>query len=293
MHHSVKQDSNKDSGMTDIGISMNDQEFQILSSLVYDKYGIHLVPEKRTMIAVRLQKTLRNLDLPTFTMYYKYLLADTNGDALTEFVNRITTNHTFFYRENEHFDFLVRRALPDILGKLQKERNHDVRVWSAGCSSGEEPYTLAMLMLEYFGSQYGMWDVGVLATDISEKVLKIARTGVYSNERIASLPATLRSKYFRQITEDDWEISKQVKGEVLFRRFNLMNEQFPFKKPFHVIFCRNVMIYFDQPTRDALIEKFYHALTPGGYLFVGHSETLGRSHTLFEYIMPAVYKRCT
>jgi chemotaxis protein methyltransferase CheR len=286
--------------------SLTEREYEALRTFVYHRFGIHLTDEKQTMVAVRLQKILKQHGLPSFASYHKLLQTDTSGALLTELVNHITTNHTFFYREHSHFDFFVQRALPELSAMLRQQQRNDLRIWSAGCSSGEEPYTLAMLMMEYFGGQYSHWDAGVLATDISEKVLNIARAGLYSAEQIRALPTVLRHKYFQaaeleylvknspnvQGHDTLWRVRPHVQKEVLFRHLNLMREQFPFKRPMQVIFCRNVMIYFDQATRAALIERFFHALEPGGYLFIGHAETLGRQRNgIFDYIMPAVYQK--
>ncbi|MDQ1266048.1 MAG: chemotaxis protein methyltransferase CheR, partial [Bacteroidota bacterium] len=203
---------------------------------------------------------------------------------------KISTNHTFFNRENDHFDFFFKYALPEVVGKHKSSRSSDIRVWSAGCSSGEEPYMLVMLMLEYFGKEYPLWDAGVLATDISEKALGIARTAVYAEERVRQLPPNFMKKYFRK-KGDEYEVIEDVRKEVTYRKFNLMTDVFPFKKKFDIIFCRNVMIYFDPPTRDALVERFRQSLDTGGFLFIGHSETISRSNNNYEYIMPALYRK--
>ncbi len=159
----------------------------------------------------------------------------------------------------------------------------------AGCSTCEEPYTLIMLMMEFFGLDYVNWDGGILATDISERVLTVGRRGVYPVDRVAQAPKIFQERYFRRQGEE-MAVKDRIKNEVVIRRFNLMNT-FPFKKPFQVIFCRNVMIYFDKETRDNLIRKFHAALEPGGYLFVGHSETVSRDSGLFAYVQPALYKK--
>ena len=150
---------------------------------------------------------------------------------------------------------------------------------------------LAMLLLEFFGKEYASWSGGVLATDISEQVLARADEGIYSKEHIDNLPPDFVRRYFRPKEKDCWQVIDQLRKEVTFRRFNLMNQRFPFKKPFQIVFCRNVMIYFDRQTRDDLVRRFHDFIEPGGYFFIGHSETLGREQTLFRYLMPAVYQR--
>lgn len=204
------------------------------------------------------------------------------------FIERITTNHTFFMREVDHFNFFREKVLPYLCKVV---RNKDLRIWSAGCSSGEEPYTLAMIIDEYFGNQKIWWDSQILATDISNKVLNKAVQGVYSNAALESLPSLWKLNYLNKIDKDKYEFKDNIKKEVIFRKFNLMEERFPFKNKFHVIFCRNVMIYFDEQTKIDLINKFYDSLELGGYLFIGHSESFARNETKFQYIAPAIYRK--
>jgi chemotaxis protein methyltransferase CheR len=274
-----------------LAIHLSESEFEKLSALVYDRFGIYLPPEKRTMVNVRLQKVLKRMGLQSFGEYYKHLTASPDSESLIEFANHITTNHTFFFREKDHFEYFSNTVLPEITTRLKQQNDLDLRVWSAGCSSGEEAYMLAMLMIEFFGSQYNQWKSGVLATDISERALATAVTGVYTKERIGLLPEEYKRKYFQALPEEQLRVKEHVQRDVVFRKLNLMNEKLPFKKLFHVIFCRNVMIYFDKPTRDALVDRFYNALAPGGYLFIGHSETITRTASQFRYVMPALYQK--
>ncbi|MCS6808011.1 MAG: protein-glutamate O-methyltransferase CheR [Bacteroidota bacterium] len=274
-----------------VAVPLQECEFEKLRRLVHERFGIVLPTEKRTMVAVRLQKVLRRMHLRSFRQYYEYLVQSHDYQALIEFANAITINHTFFFREKEHFDMLVRNVLPEMSVKLKRHYDMDFRVWCAGCSSGEEAYTLSMVMQEFWGSEYVYWQAGVLATDISEKVLSIAMQGIYDEERVALVPPEYKAKYFQRLRNGYWQVKPIVRHDVLFRKFNLMNQHFPFKKPFHVIFCRNVMIYFDKPTRDALVQRFYDVLTPGGYLFIGHAETIDRSKSAFEYLAPAFYRK--
>jgi len=169
--------------------------------------------------------------------------------------------------------------------------DHDLRIWSAGCSSGEEPYTLAMIIDKYFGQAKKFWDTKVLATDISDEMLIKARKGLYKEEQVASLPNDFRLNYVKKIDRNCDMITDRLKEEVIFRKFNLMSNSFPFKKKFHVIFCRNVMIYFDNKTKMELVDKFYECMEPGGTLFIGHSESLVREQTRFKYVLPAIYRK--
>ncbi len=272
-------------------MKMTDREFRQLRELVYERLGINLTGKKRSMLIGRLQKLLRTSSFKNFQDYYEYLVNDSSMTAMTELINRVTTNYSFFYRGKSHFEFFVQSALPEVVASLKRQNSRDLRVWTAGCSTGEEPYMLAILMREFFGNGYGMWDGGILATDISEKVLNFALEGVYPEDRTKEIPVQLKHKYFNKLTDGQLAIRESIKREVIFRKFNLKNTNYPFKKPFQIIFCRNVMIYFDKQTRDTLLHRFYETTEPDGYLFIGHSETLGREQNLYKYIMPAVYRR--
>ena len=272
-------------------MTISDQEFTRLRDLIQHRFGINLTDQKRSLLVGRLQKLMRKLNLTTFSQYYEYLVADKSEQALGELVDLISTNHTYFNREKDHFDFFYETALPAVVNRLKQQNRKDLRIWCAGCSTGEEPYTLLMLMMEFFGNDYRNWDAGILATDISDRALTIARQGVYSMDRVLQLPEHLRRKYFTSTRDGDMAVADQLKREATFRRFNLMNSTFPFKKQFQMIFCRNVMIYFDQPTREALVSRYHQFTEPGGYLFIGHSETLGRNQTLYKYLKPALYQK--
>ena len=271
-------------------MAISDQEFEALRSLIYQRFGINLTDQKRSLLVGRLQKLLRTNGFSTFEEYYAFLQRDGSGQALSDLINLISTNYTYFNREKDHFDFFYQTALPTVVKRLRQQNRKDLRIWCAGCSTGEEPYTLLMLMAEFLGQDYRNWDAGILATDISERVLSVARSGIYPEDRVRQVPEQLR-KYFVKRPDGQSAIRDDLRREATFRRFNLMNNQFPFKKPFQIIFCRNVMIYFDQPTRDALVRRFYQATEPGGYLFIGHSETLGRNHDLYRYLIPAAYQK--
>lgn len=277
--------------MLNQALTISDQEFRLIRDLVYERFGINLTEQKRSLVVGRLQKLLRNEGFANFKEYYESLVADGSGAALDKLVNRISTNYTYFNREQAHFDFFRQEVLPPLVAAQRHGGEKDLRIWSAGCSSGEEPYYLAILMLEHLGGEYPAWRAGVLATDISDQALGKARQGIYDQDQIAKLPVTLRNKYFSRLDNGGWQVCEKLRREVTFRRFNLMNHRFCFKKNFQVIFCRNVMIYFDGATRQALVRRYHQCLEPGGYLFIGHSETLGREQGDFQYIMPAVYRR--
>ena len=268
-------------------------EFQKLAEYIQRNYGIYLKKEKMALITGRLGNVLLAKNMKNFSEYFAYIISDQSGQAAVELMNKITTNHTFFMREEEHFSYLQNVALP-YLTKSVKDK--DLRIWSAGCSSGEEPYTIAMILDDYFGKDKIWWDTKVLATDISSNVLEEARKGQYTNEDIAHLPPQWRQKYFNCImsgsdSRECAELCQKIRNEVIFRKFNLMESVFPFKRKFHVIFCRNVMIYFDTETKKRLVDKLYDLTEDGGFLFIGHSESLNREQTRYKYIMPALYRK--
>ncbi len=272
-------------------VSLSDKDFQTIRQLVYSKVGINLTPAKRNLVIGRLRSILRKRKFASFPDYVEYLKTDRTGKAIVELTDRISTNYTFFYREKEHFEYFSSHVLPELIGAPELSRQKDLRVWCAGCSSGEESYMLQILMIEGLGDRFGRWKAGLLATDISGEALAKAKKGIYTVDQVATVPEALRKKYFKQTEGDHREVIEAVKKEVTHRKFNLMNRTFPFRNPFHVIFCRNVMIYFDRETRDRLIGGFSNALVPGGYLFVGHSESILRNQDDLEYVKPAVYRR--
>ena len=269
-------------------IEITDKEFSQFSAYIKKYYGINLKNEKKVMFIGRLQNVLLEAGCNSFAEYYEHIITDITGQAAITLIDKITTNHTFFMREADHFKFFQDKVLPFL--KLSV-RDKDLRIWCAASSSGEEAYTIAMIIDEFFGYDKLMWDKKILATDISESVLDIAERGIYSSERIKPLPIQWKQNYFRKFDEDNWIVNSMIKNEVIFRKFNLMENIFPFKRKLHVIFCRNVMIYFDNDTKDRLIRKFYDSLESGGYLFLGHSETINRIGSDFEYVMPSVYRK--
>lgn len=268
-------------------LEFSDKEFNTLRSHIKQKYGISLSNEKKPLVYSRLRSSVLEMGLSSFSEYYERLIADKTGKIANDFINRISTNHTYFMREKDHFDYFTRVTLPEI----EKSSRNDVRLWCAASSSGEEPYTLQILMKEYFENK-GSWDTSMIASDVSVKVLNIAYAGIYSKEALSAMPGAWVKKYFDDYDAQSCKVKDFVRKEVLFRRINLMDEKLDsiFSKKLHTIFCRNVMIYFDEETRDKLVEKMYNMLEAGGYLFIGHSERLSMS-TKFEYIMPAVYKK--
>lgn len=250
-------------------------------------YGVNL-KDKHTLIEGRLQSLVQEKGCASISAYVSQVLNKESSEEILNLVNRLTTNHTFFLREKEHFDYLKGSILPELEKKI---KDRDLRIWSAGCSSGEEPYTVAMVLSDYFGFRKQEWDTKILATDISAKALERAVEGIYLNESLGDIPPLWKKLYLQRIDEQFSAISDKIKDEVVFRFFNLMEPVFPFKRKFHVIFCRNVMIYFEPETKVQLIDKFYNHLEPGGYLLIGHSESIDRNRSKLQYMRPAIYRK--
>jgi len=269
-------------------ITITEKEFAQLSGYIKGNYGINLKEEKKMLVIGRLHNELAEHNFESFSQYYQYIISDKSGRAVSTLVNKITTNHTYFMRENNHFDYLRERILPYLKDTV---KDRDLRIWSAGCSSGEEAYTIAMILNDFFQREKLWWDKKLLATDISDKVLDIARKGVYHKDQIAPLPDKWKNDYIKKYNEESFIFLDKIKNEIIYRKFNLMENVFPFKKKFHVIFCRNVMIYFDNNTKRELVRKFYDNMDCGGYLFIGHSESLNGENMGFKYVMPSVYRK--
>ena len=270
---------------------ITDQEYDLIRHLVYKRFGIHLGQSKRSLVISRLHKVLKEKNFRNFRDYYDYILTDTSGEALSTLIDQISTNHTYFYREEAHFQFMRDFVLPELLPRLEAQGQREIRIWSAGCSSGDEPFTLGIVLLDYLNHRRLGWKVAILATDISERALSIARKGIYTRDQIARLPRQQREKYFKPKDQNLFQVKDVLKNLVLYRRLNLMREYYPFKKKFHSIWCRNVMIYFDRQTRMDLVRKFHNYLDHDGYLFIGHSESLTNCSRLFQYVQPAVYRK--
>ncbi len=278
-------------------VELTEREYRQISRLVLDHTGILLANEKQALIVSRLNKLLRRLRMDSFSEYLAHVRADESGRALSELVDRISTNFSYFYRESEHFEFFGRTALRELVERAELRSREGgsrdgkrLKIWVAGCATGEEAYLLAMLLNEHFGSRIAEWDARVLATDISHGALAVAAEGRFPANKLSRLPATYRKRYFKTTSSGDWSVAGELRSLVLFRRLNLVREDYPFQGRFDAIFCRNVMIYFDRPVRSALIRRFHECTHPGAYLFIGQSESLGRA-TSFLRVRPSVYKR--
>ena len=261
-------------------------QFAEISRIVTDVSGIQLPPGKEGLVQSRLMRRVRQLGVRSFDAYLARVRDDASGRERAEMIDLLTTNKTSFFRESAHFDFLRDTVIPAFTGTLG-----GLRLWSAGCSSGEEPYTLAMVLRETLSDVEGrgLSMPRVLATDLSHRVLEQAVRGMYTAVQMADLPDALRRRYFVE-DEGGWSVSPALRSLVRFAGLNLLGP-WPMQGPFHAIFCRNVMIYFDKPTQQALVARYHDLLAPGGYLFVGHSESLTALAHDFTYVRPAVYQK--
>ncbi len=269
-------------------VAITEKEFMQFAEYIKANYGIHLKADKQSLVAGRLNSVLLSNNFNSLSEYLDYVVSDKTGQAVVTLLDKITTNHTFFMREVDHFHYFRDKVLPTLVRTV---KDKDLRIWSAACSSGEEPYTLAMIIDEFLGKEKMWWDTKILATDISSNVLDIAKNGVYSKERVAALPASWKLNYLKELDSENTILTEKVRNEVIYRKLNLMDSVFPFKRKFHVIFCRNVMIYFDNNTKNELVNKLYDLTEYGGYLFIGHSESLNRNDTRYKYVIPAVYRK--
>lgn len=275
--------------------AMSDGLFQRFAQLIYDVAGIQLSEQKKTLVMTRLQKRVRELELNGYEEYFQHIHDDENEFVVM--LNSITTNTTKFFRENHHFEFLKNTLLPQLLQQRQSCR--ELRIWSAGCSTGEEPYTIAISLFEKLKTISGNsrndpcrgWDIKILATDISTKVLNTAQTGSYSGDALCNdLPESILKAYFERDSANRYVVKDFVKQLIRFRRLNFKEQAYPFKKSFDVIFCRNVMIYFDEAMKQHVLTRFHQHLAPHGHLFLGHSETMF-GNRLFSPVYITVYRK--
>lgn len=272
-----------------IDIQLGDSEFNFIRTVVEKNAGIILAPTKRQLVQSRLAKRIRELGLKTFADYCE-LVRNGGPEELVALINAITTNVTSFFREIHHFESLANVMLPEALGR--NERSRRLRIWSAGCSSGEEPYSIAMTVAETMRNARG-WDAKILATDIDSEILNTAARGEYQSERLQGISEERRQRWLVAGTGERAgvvRIKPELQAMITFRTLNLMGD-WPMKGPFDVIFCRNVMIYFDQPTRERLLMRYAQLLVDGGYICLGHSESIHMQHGQFKLVGRTIYKK--
>ena len=265
-------------------MTISDADFAKLVRFVQSNYGIDL-SQKRQLITGRLSASIRQKGYSNFSDFISNLLKTKDETEITLLLDKLTTNYTFFMREQDHLDYFRKTIIPDIVRRHQKDKT--LAIWSAGCSSGEEPYNITMYLFDYLGAEAKRWDTRLLATDISSKALAAARRGVY--ELPDTIPPDWKKKYFVPQSGGRYVVAPAVKDNVIFQTFNLM-DPIKFRRKFDVIFCRNVMIYFDQPTKDALVQRFYDATVPGGYLLISYSENLSQN-TPYRRLATATFQK--
>ena len=266
-------------------LKLSEEMFDKLTYYVRANYGINL-ETKCTLVEGRLSQPALARGYRDLDEYVKAVFDDQTGVEMISVVNRITTNHTFFMREPEHFKFLANVIMPYIESSVEDK---DMRIWCAGCSTGQEAYSLAMTINDYFGHRKGGWDTTILATDINTEALQTAKEAIYPPDALQGLTEERLDRYFIKLPNGSYRVCDSLRSEVCFKRFNLM-EPIVYKKPFDLISCRNVTIYFDTATKDALIERFYDCTKKGGYLFIGHAENVSRN-SRYGYVQPATYRK--
>jgi chemotaxis protein methyltransferase CheR len=273
--------------------SICSRDYARLCELIYTQAGIHLGPDKKTMLEVRIKRRLRHLSLHSYGLYCDYLFGrEGMREEIVHLIDAVTTNKTDFFREPRHFDFLTQRVLPQFAAGNVVGR--PFLIWSAGCSTGEEPYTMAMVLNEYAEANPG-FRFRILASDICTTVLEKAESGVYAMEDLKPVPPALRRKYFlrsRDRSSDRIRVAPELRRTVEFRRLNFMDADYGLSEKPDAIFCRNVIIYFDRPTQENILKKLSRCLPRGGYMFVGHSETLHDMSLPLAPVAPALYRRC-
>jgi chemotaxis protein methyltransferase CheR len=272
---------------------LKEKEFETIRKLVKEKTGISLGLHKRDLVVSRLARRLRALNLSSFSSYIEVLESPSGSDELVQMINRITTNKTEFFRENHHFEFLKNQALPEVVAGAAGTGGLKLRAWSAGCSSGEEPFSIGLTLLEFFANQPG-GDLKLLASDLDTTMLAKASAGIYEAAAMEPVPKGLLHKYFDRVRQDGelfYRVRKELRSLITFRKFNLMHPTYPFKVQLDFIFCRNVLIYFDPDDKVDILTKFHQVLKPGGYIFVGHSESLMMVKDLFRYKANTVYQK--
>lgn len=267
--------------------SISEQDFLKLVLFVKKGFGIDL-HGKKFMVESRLVNYVQDCGFKDFDEYFAMLFSDTSDREVANLINKLTTNHTYFMREPEHFEHFEKVLLPEL---EKRKKDHDLRIWSAGCSFGNEPYNLAMCIDDYFGFRQANWDLKILATDISFNALRSAQRGMYTEQSLNNIPDEWRSKYFIPMQHGLCKVTDKIRNNVIFKYHNLMDE-INFKKDFDLIVCRNVMIYFDDETKSKLCRKFYKVTAEGGYLYIGHAESAPEDMP-YKKLLSAVYRKET
>lgn len=276
-------------------INIEDKEFNYLKDIIYQKTGIALASHKKIMLQSRLNVRLRTTGIHNFVDYVKKLQTDKSffEKEVLEIINRVTTNKTDFYRENHHFEYLKNTFLPKMEEQAKLSFKKKIRIWCSASSTGEEPYTIAFTLLDYFQDKPG-WDLKIIATDIDTNVLSIAEKGSYKEERISPIKNEIRNKYFLTVSDGktkEFQVKPNVKGLIEFKKLNLLESPYSFKESFDLIFCRNVIIYFDKQTQIKIFHEFEKVMSKDGILIIGHSETLFGISESFKFLGQTIYQK--
>ena len=273
---------------------LHDQEFQRFSALIYDQVGIKMPPSKRTMLEARMQKRLKDLGLTDFPAYADFVFSPAGREyELVHLIDVVTTNKTDFFREPGHFDYLTSTVLPAVIKSRPDCLKEPIRLWSAGCSSGEEPYTLAMVLAEIAATRRD-FRFSILASDISSRILEQAIKAIYPEDRIEPIPDRFRKKNLLRSHERSRSLVRicpDIRQLVTFKRINFMDNDLGVRQKMDIIFCRNVVIYFDKATQQALMAKFHRQLRDNGFLFIGHSESLNGLDVAFQAVASTIYQK--
>ena len=270
------------------GFHLSTKNFTEISKIVYQNTGIVLKDHKRSLVISRISRRLRALGLNSFDAYLAHLDSNSAEAEFPHLINSITTNKTDFFRESHHFDYLQKK-LPQICTKIRQQGRKKLRIWSSACSTGEEPYTIAMVINRTMASNFGI-QTAILASDIDTNVLKKAHAGIYSTHTIKPIPP-IYSEHLIKEPDGNYRISEKLRQYVRFRRIDLIQETFHFSEPVDIIFCRNVMIYFDEPTRNKILMKFHKILPREGLIFIGHSESLLSMKSHFNFLGSSIYSK--
>lgn len=271
--------------------SLEPGRFDRLRRAMRERFGFAIEPDRLPHVSARLRTLAQTCGFDDLDSYVDDVLDAPTEDKISRLVNRLSTNHTYFYREPDHFAFLAEIALPEALERARQAGRYTIRLWSAACSTGQEPYSIVMCARERLGAQYKKWNLNVLATDISSEALVQARDASYELSVMDKLPEHVTTRYFDRLEAGRVRVKPCVREDVTFRRFNLTTAAWPFRHPIDVVFCRNVLIYFDDDTTEAIVKRLTQSVAPGGYLIVGQSESINRFRGDLEYVRPSIFRR--
>lgn len=269
-------------------------EYDSVRKIVYDHSRINLGPSKKELVMARLSKRLRALNIPSYAQYLEFLESAAGREEMTNLIDSISTNHTYFFREPQHFDFLSETILPQFCEDPARKGAKQFKVWSAATSSGEEPYTISLILDDYFSNKARGWNWNILCTDISTRVLAKAEEGIFTKDRLGPVRQDWLIRYFdKGVGESEglFRAKDLIRKNLTFKSLNLLAPSYPFRDIFQVVFCRNVMIYFDRETQQELVNKIYPLVEPGGYLIIGHAESLTNIKHPFKLIKPSIYRK--